>query len=167
LFLAANAMSWLIDPSLPLLLRREVYALAHEAGNWREAEAKSRLNGIFSRTHAAARGETVEWKNKKVDARYRFRDETIIEWLDITEEEMKFLGFRHLATKDMKRERNTKKKRDSRHKAGKNKLTKDEYQQHSQIKKVKAMELRNQGISFREIANELNVSLGAVQYYLK
>jgi hypothetical protein len=43
----------------------------------------------------AVKGEKVEWNGTMVDARYHSRDETIVNWLGITEEEMQVLGFKH------------------------------------------------------------------------
>jgi hypothetical protein len=75
LFLAGCAMSWLAPPHA---LRRELYALAQEAGGWTEREATSRMGTLFRRAEMAARGATIEWMGRRVDARYRFRAATII-----------------------------------------------------------------------------------------
>ena len=83
LFLAGVAMSWV---AVPQVLRRELYALAHEIGGWTEGKAHSKLSSVMSRAHAAARGgERVEFAGAKMDPRYRFRNQTIIELLDFGE----------------------------------------------------------------------------------
>ena len=71
------------------MLYREAWALARQAGGWDEREASARLHAIFKRAKAAAQGQTVEWHGKAVDPRYAFRTETILEWLDITEDEQR------------------------------------------------------------------------------
>jgi hypothetical protein len=52
LFLAGCAMSWLVPPTA---LRRELYALAQEAGGWDEREANSRMSSVFRRAEIASR----------------------------------------------------------------------------------------------------------------
>lgn len=86
MFLAGNAMSWLVPPER---LKRELYTLTHEVAGWHDRESKSRMHAIFERSHMAARGEKVVWEGIEVDPRYRFKTETIIEWLEITDEEQK------------------------------------------------------------------------------
>jgi hypothetical protein len=86
MFLAGNAMSWLVPPER---LKRELYTLTHEVAGWHDRESKSRMHAIFERSHMAARGEKVVWEDIEVDPRYRFKTETIIEWLEITDEEQK------------------------------------------------------------------------------
>jgi hypothetical protein len=99
LFVAGIGASWLTPPPV---LRRELYALARQVGGWSEAEAGARLQAVFARAEAAARGERVEWRGRPIDPRYRLRDATIVEWLAITEAEMRALGLRHLVTADLK-----------------------------------------------------------------
>lgn len=88
LFLAGVAMSWLAEPQV---LERELLYLAERVGGWSEPEARSRLWSIFDRVQRAARGERVTFQGREVDPRYRFRTETIIEWLGITPEEERHL----------------------------------------------------------------------------
>lgn len=102
LFVAGVAMSWLCPPDV---LRREMHALAHEAGSWPGEETKSRLSAVFDRAHRAAAGEVVEWQGQRVDPRYRFRSQTIVEWLAIEPHEMREAGLRDLITPDVRRER--------------------------------------------------------------
>lgn len=111
LFLAINAMSWLAPPAA---LRREGYALAKEVGGWSEREADQRMMTIFRRAEAAARGETIEWQGNKIDPRYRFRTSTIIEWLNITDEEMRAAGLRSIVSDDVRREIDRERKRQDR-----------------------------------------------------
>lgn len=86
LFQASVAMSWLAPP---LVLQREVYALAHQVGGWDEGEARSRLSAVVNRCYAAARGETVYWQGQERDPRYWLKNETMIERLGITLGRMK------------------------------------------------------------------------------
>ncbi|MHA6347681.1 helix-turn-helix domain-containing protein [Roseivivax sp. CAU 1761] len=109
LFVACNAVSWLTPAGQPLL--RETYALAQEAGGWSEGETKSRMSTIYHRAAAAARGEKIEWQGRQVDPRYRFRADTIIEWLEISPQEMREAGLTALVDDDVKRERDRERKR--------------------------------------------------------
>jgi hypothetical protein len=77
-------MSWLAPP---FVLRRELNALASEAGGWGTAECNARLSSVMSRAERAARGEKQDWKGRPVDPRYRFKAATIVEWLDIVSDE--------------------------------------------------------------------------------
>lgn len=86
MFLAGNAMSWLVPPER---LARELYALARKVAGWHDRESKLRMHAIFKRSHMAARGEKVVWEGVEIDPRYRFKTETIIEGLEITNEEQK------------------------------------------------------------------------------
>lgn len=88
LFLATVAMSWV---AIPEVLLRETWALAHQAGDWSEREARTRLQAIFKRARMAAEGQMIEWQGQKVDPRYHFRNETMIEWLGITPEEQRHM----------------------------------------------------------------------------
>ena len=81
LFLSGVAMSWLaVSP----VLQRELYALAHQEGEWTKAHARSKLQAVFRTAHRAARGERVEYAGMEVDPRYRFKNQMIIDLLEIT-----------------------------------------------------------------------------------
>jgi hypothetical protein len=101
LFLAGIAMSWLAPP---FVLRRELNALAFEAGGWETAECNARLSSVISRAERAARGEMQDWKGRAVDPRYKFKAATIVEWLDITPSEMREADLRVLINADVARE---------------------------------------------------------------
>ena len=111
LFLAINAMSWLAPPAA---LRRESFALAKEVGGWNEREAQERMRAIFNRAESAAKGETIEWRGQQIDPRYRFKTETMIQWLSITEEEMRTAGLRSIVSDTVRRELDRERKRQER-----------------------------------------------------
>jgi hypothetical protein len=69
------------------VLQRELYALAHQAGGWTEGHTRSKLQTVFRTAYAAARGEKVQYAGVEVDPRYRFKNQTIIELLEITADE--------------------------------------------------------------------------------
>ena len=92
---------------------------------------------------------------------YIFRNETIIKYLDITEQEQKQL--KTIIAKREKYDRNNERRQsERRNEAG---LTKK--QQEMKDLKEKIEELKAQGMSLRAIAESLGVSLGKVQRALK
>jgi hypothetical protein len=103
LLLAGMAVGYLVPGPL---VQREIVALANEAtgGHWREQETVSRMSSVIGRAERAARGERVIYRGKEIDPRYRFRTDTIVELLDITEAEMRACGLRHLVSADVRRE---------------------------------------------------------------
>jgi hypothetical protein len=88
------------------MVRRETVALADEVtgGRWRERETVSRMGAVIARAERAARGERIEHRGRLVDPRYRFRTDTIVELLGVTEAEMRACGFRHLVSPEIRRE---------------------------------------------------------------
>ena len=90
LFLACIALSWMVPSHV---VKREVLALGSAAlgGAWTREALLRDMGAAVRRAEAAARGELVEWppgSGEFVDPRYRFRDSTIIDRLDITDEEL-------------------------------------------------------------------------------
>ena len=163
LFLGGVAMSYL---AIPTVLSRELPALAHEVAGWDEEEARSRAAAIYRRAYMAARGETVEWRGEQVDPRYRFKDSTIIEWLEITEAEMRECGFRHLVTPEIAREQEAARKRAERHAKGENQQSRAEYLETAEQRRAEARLRRARGESLRKIAEAMNTSLSQAQRML-
>ena len=90
LFLCACALPWMVPVGS---LRREIIDLGREAigGRWSDRAIETDMGSAIRRAEAAARGELTEWppgSGEKVDPRYRFKDRTIVEWLDITPAEL-------------------------------------------------------------------------------
>lgn len=93
------------------------------------------------------------------DKQYKYKNETLIELLDISEEEQKHLG--SIIGRKEKYRRNNE-KRYPRNEQG---LTKK--QQSRQELKEKILYLISQKYSYRAIAKELKISLGKIQYTIK
>lgn len=153
---------FLADAKVAPELRAETLALCREfAPTWSESELRSRMSTVFARADAAARGELIQWDDKLVDPRYRFRNDTLIERLQITSDEMK-----HLATiidSDECRRRDRERKRQSRENAGA--MKRSEYLAQANEKKLQAQALKEQGLSFRQIAARLGVGVASVSRY--
>lgn len=162
LFVAGVAMSWL---AIPLVLQRELYALAHQVGGWDEPEAASRLHAVISRTRAAANGMRVQYAGMHWDPRYRFRTETIIERLEITPEEQQEMTT--LIDEDLVRERHKVKEAERKRRTGEVKVDRATYEAQAQGRRQRALQLREQGLSYRDVAKALQCSVGEAHRLLQ
>jgi hypothetical protein len=159
MFTAGVAMSWLAVPSV---LQRELYALAREAGGWSEREAKSRMQAVFRTAREAANGKRVEWGGVEVDPRYRFRNSTIIEMLEITGDEEREM--RTIISGDERRRRDRQRDEKRRRQAGA--VSRGEYLAAAAERRERAARLRSEGLSIRQIAARLDISKSQVQRLL-
>jgi hypothetical protein len=155
LFLAGVAMSWLAEP---ILLQRELFALAKQVGGWNEGTARSQMHAIFKRAHMVAQGKTVKWQGQDIDARYRFKTETILEWLDITSVEQTQLTT--LISPEMARARHREAERVRKHEAAEVHQTRSEYLAQASDRRIQARDLRASGKSYRAVAEALKCSVG-------
>ncbi len=154
LFLAGTAMSWV---AVPQVLRRELYALAHEIGGWTEGKARSKLSSVMSRAHAAARGERVEFAGEKMDPRYRFRNQTIIELLEITPEEERQL--KTIISDDERRRRDRERKGSE--------MSRQEYEGRAEDRRAEASRMATEGLSNAAIAKALGITARRVRQLLQ
>ncbi len=158
MFVAGVAISWLAIPSV---LRRELYALSREVGGWTEATAKSKLHAVFRTAHEAARGEKVEWAGMKVDPRYRLKNSTIIEALEITADEEREL--KTVISDDERRRRDRERKKRERRDSGEVEMSRKEYLVRAAKRRAEARKLAGEGLSLRRIAEKLGISKSQVQ----
>jgi hypothetical protein len=154
MFVAGVGMSWL---AVPQVLRRELYALAAEIGGWTEAQARSKLSAVMSRAHAAARGERVEWAGLEWDPRYRLKNQTIIELLEITAEEEREL--KTIISDEERRRRDRERKNPE--------MTRREYETRAAKRRAQARRMAAEGLQTKDIAGRLGISKRAVQLALK
>jgi hypothetical protein len=96
----------------------------------------------------------VDW-----DPRYRLRNQTIIEWLEITPEEEREM--RTLISDDERRRRDRKRDEGRRREAGA--MTRQEYLVRAAKRRATARRLSEEGLSLREIGKRLGVSHEAVR----
>lgn len=101
LLLAAVAVSYTCPPEA---LEATMERLAESYGGWTSRETRSRIHAVFKRSRQAAAGETIEYKGKLIDPRYRYKSATIVDLLDISSGEQAELGLRLLVDADRKRE---------------------------------------------------------------
>lgn len=151
ILLAANAMSWLAPPTV---LRRELFALAREAGGWDEHEAETRLDAVLKRAHAAAWGKTIEYAGVPLDPRYRFKNETILEMLQITPAEERKM--KTIISRDEGRRRDRERKERERREAGS--MPRVAYLEAATKRREEARELHADGLTQRRISERLGIS---------
>ncbi len=160
MFVAGVAMSWLAPP---VVLTRELFALAREVASWDEREAASRMHAVMKRARMAARKEFVEWNGGPADPRYRFTNSRIIEDLNIEPaEERQMLT---IISEDERRRRDRDRDEDRRRRAGA--VPRDQYLVTAAQRRTEAARLRSEARSYREIAEVLGVSKSAVIAMLK
>lgn len=151
------------------LLREEMEELAQRyASKLPRAQVEGTLNEVERRAWMAARGEKItssqeQHKGKEFDPRYTFKNSTIIEWLDIQDDELRKL--KTIISKEIKQERNTEAHKNARRAAGA--ISRDEYEGNAAKRREEAIRLSKEGMSNTQIAKELNISRASVINYLK
>ncbi len=153
MFLSGVAMSWL---ALPAVLQRELYALAHQAGGWTEGHTRSKLQAVFRTAHSAARGERVQYAGVEVDPRYRFKNQTIIELLEINADEEREM--RTIVSDEERRRRDRRRKNPE--------MSRHEYEGRAADRRSEARRMASEGFQAWEIAKALAVSIHSVRSYL-
>jgi hypothetical protein len=167
LFIATTAISWLVVPEV---LYREALALAEEAGGWDERRTRSDLSQVFKRARRAARGETIEFMGQEWDPRHHFRNETLIERLEITPEEEREMVVTISAEEASRRKRLRDREYQKRRRRAKGVATRPQYDENrtSSFRKrvAAARQLKNCELSTEQIAERMNVSRRTVQRWL-
>jgi hypothetical protein len=167
LFIATTAISWLVVPEV---LDHEALALAEEAGGWDERRTRSDLSQVLKRARRAARGEKIEFKGREWDPRHHFRNETIIEWLEITSEEEREMVVTISAEEESRRKRLRDREYQERRRRAKGVASRDQYEENrtSSLRKKAAVarHLINCGLSTGEIAERMGVRQRTVQRWL-
>ena len=155
LYLSGVAMSWLtVNPNA---MRRELYELAREAGGWSEEHTAGKLSSVIGKTFGAFAGEKVEYQGRRVDPRYRFSNQRIIEELEIDADEE-----RHMKTIISDEER---RRRD---RARKNpEMDRQQYLTRAAKRCAQARRMASEGLSVRQIGKALGVHHTTVVKALK
>jgi hypothetical protein len=162
LFLAGAAMSWISPPEV---LRRELHALAEEVGGWTPGHTDSKMHAIFRTAREHQAGKRVEWDGVKLSPLYKFKNQTIIEWLEITPEEERHL--KTVISDEERRRRDRERKRRERRFSGDVEMTRAEYEDRARERRLGALALREKGLSRAQISEELGVSLSTVKRALR
>jgi hypothetical protein len=152
MFIAGVAMSWLA--ASPKSLNEELRELSKEAARWPDPESGRRLSAIMKRAHMAANGERVEWNGVQIDPRYRFKNQTIIELLEIEGWEMEEMSV--IISSDEARKRHRERESQRRREAGMKERS--EYLGIASHNHREAHRLRSEGLTQRQIAGTLELS---------
>ena len=160
LFLAGAAMSWISPPEV---LRRELHALAEEVGGWTPGRTDSKMHAIFRTAREHQAGKKVEWDGVKISPRYRFRNQTILDWLEVTPEEERRL--KTIISDEERRRRD--RERDEKRRRAAGAMTRDQYEGRAQERRLEALKLASEGRTKREIAVALQLHPKTVQRYLR
>ncbi len=151
LFIAGVGMSWL---AIPAVLQRELFALAREVGGWTDGRTRSKMQSVFRTSREAAAGKRVEWAGVDWDPRYRLRNQTIIEWLEITPEEERQL--KTVISDEERRRRDRERDEARRREAGA--MTRRDYFTRAAKRRAEARRLAAKGLSLRAIGRTLGIS---------
>jgi hypothetical protein len=165
MFVAGVCLSYLIKE--PELLERELLMLGEERAGWSESETRSRMQAVLARARCAADGEPTEWRGQQRHALYYLKNETIIERLEITPEEERYL--KSIISDATRRRRDRERKETKRRAHGVQ--PRDQYtaecRERKQHMRHEAQRLRGEGKSLRKIGEELGVSHTYVSKLLK
>ena len=102
LFLAAVAFAWIGHPTD---IEKEVTELARQCvGKWKGQDTKRALSAPLARAIKAAQGERILWRGIEVDPRYQMKSSTLVDWLDLGEDEMRSYGLRTIVSPDYRKE---------------------------------------------------------------
>jgi len=162
LFYFACSAAWFC-PS-PEKLRAEVECFIRECFAEPDLYGPGMVDTVIQRKKDGADGATVDWDGKQIDNRYRYWSKTLIDNLDITEVEQRQL--RVTINDKIKKERDTIRKRERRkqhewaaHLAERKRL--------AHQRQRAALDLRGDGLTQRQIAEQLSLSLGSINHYLR
>ncbi len=142
----------------------EVWELAREfAPTWTPQEVNNCVSAVKKRVELAARGESVEYLGKAVDPRYRFANDTLLQWLSITSSEMAQL--RTILSHDEAKRRDRVRHELKRRAAGA--VPRADYLAAADNRRQRARQLRDSGLSLSQIAQELGIDRSTVSRYCK
>jgi hypothetical protein len=126
------------------------------------AETHSALKTTLERAQKAAGGETVEWRGERIDPRYRFRRQTLYDWLQPLIPDAMLTELRAVIPDDVAVERKRRRDlaRSADHYSGKGVRASNA----GRLAEAKA--LSSKGRSSRQIADELGVGQSTVSRWL-
>ncbi len=159
LFIAGVGMSWI---AVPQVLQRELFALAREVGGWTEGKTRSKMQAVFRTAREAAAGKRVRFAGVEWDSRYRLKNQTIIDWLEITGEEEREL--RTIISSEERRRRERERDEKRRREAGA--TTRKMYEGRAVQRRSEALKMAADGMRAPAIAEALGVSIHSVKGYL-
>ena len=166
LFLMSCALSWYAPIDI---LEDEICRTAQTfMPTFGEQEIKTQMQSIIARAQIAASGKKLVWQGKEIDARYRFKAETMREWLgDLLHPDLHD-QLRALAPPDViKRRKQERDGQRDRVAEGRYKQTRDEYTSAINQRTAEIHNLHAKGLSNVEIARQLGITAKTVYRSLK
>ena len=149
------ALSHQIDPKNFYLEAAEIAKEIDPHWNYRSNELKT----VYAKLLEYRAGKTVTFAGREYPALYTPTNQTLIDLFVITPEEQEHL--KTVIGSSEKQERKTQKRRQNGVKP------RAEYEAHAAARKERAIELRRSGLSIRQIAKEMSLSVGSISGYLK
>lgn len=140
----------------------EAEALCREF-NFGEFRRKSELSTLYHRAKEHEAGKTVTYNGRAHGPLYRIKNDTLIDLFQITDDEQKKLKtiIGEAEYKERHRLRDEKRRREA------GAVPREQYLSASEDKRASARLMRATGMSQRAIADELGVSVGSVNGWLK
>lgn len=127
---------------------------------------KDELGMLYQRAKEFEAGKMVCWNGRELPALYTPRNQSLIDAFEITSDEMKMM--RTIITPDEKKVRRTDKRRIAGRSESKHgEVPREVYLSNIANQREVARSMRSAGRKQREIAEELNVSIRTVKYWVK
>jgi hypothetical protein len=161
-FIAALAAAW---NSHPGAIQDTIVSMATRMSSWTEDATKQAISCVLNRAEAAMNGQRIEFAGKLVDPRYRMKAETVIEWLSISEDEMRDADLRLAVSDDLKKERRRKAAEIKRRSEGRR--TQAEVSEERMRLARQVERLIDSGRTQTQVAKALRLSQGQVSRLLK
>ncbi|MDA8154643.1 MAG: replication protein [Acidithiobacillus sp.] len=154
LFLAGVALSWFTHAEG---IEDEIIGLAHKHTDLAQPEIRQAMQPVLKRAMQAASGHKVEWQGQKIDPRYRFRRQTLYDWIGDLIPASLMPKMRAIIPDDEADRRDKARNRATEGRYATN-YTGQGVRASNAEKRATARLLRAQGQSYRAIAAELGVS---------
>lgn len=87
LFMVSVCMAYMVNESKTF--DQEIRRFAQRHCPWTESQIVNAASAVRKRAESYQRGETVTWGGRQIGPQYRMRTSTMIEWLQITEQEQR------------------------------------------------------------------------------
>lgn len=164
LFLSTVALSWFASPAS---LEHEIQANARKWTPGLELEAQTTMQTVIDRAVKAVAGETIIFQGEEVDPRYRFKRETLYQWMAPIIPAGLLPSLRAIIPDALRQEH--KRGTDKAHEAKRDRVAEGRYKKAHASEDVResARLMRTAGQSYRSIAAELGVSEGTIRNWCK
>ncbi|MBU2719355.1 replication protein [Acidithiobacillus ferridurans] len=154
LFLSGVALSWFTDAEG---IEDEIIGLAHKHTDLAQPEIRQAMQPTLKRAMLAASGHKVEWQGQKIDPRYRFRRQTLYDWIGDLIPASLLPKMRAIIPDDEADRRDKARNRATEGRYATN-YTGQGVRASNEEKRATARLLRAQGYTYRAIAAELGIS---------